>query len=98
MRTWEVSSERVCVCMCVRLDMFVNEGSVCVLREWQNPRILSPDPEHGARAHFSPTTRSTGFQNSKHTPGVHLHNNQARDDSRVRRGIRLHLSNANKGR
>lgn len=78
MRTWEVSFERVCVRVC---DWVIaDEGNVCVLSKRQNLGILSPNPEQGMRDHFSITTWSAGFQNSKHTLDVHLHNNQSRDE------------------
>lgn len=90
---------RVCACgrVCVCAWMFADEGNVCVLSKRQNLGILSPDPGQGARDHFSITTWSTGFQNSKHTLGVHLHNNQLRGESHQRIGVLLHLSKMNNG-
>lgn len=85
----------MCVCACAW--MFADEGNVCVLSKRQNLGMLSPDPEQGARDHFSITTWSTGCQNSKHTLGIHLHNNQSRDESHQRTGILLHLSYTNNG-
>lgn len=85
----------MCVCVCAWI--FADEGSVCVLSKRQNLGILSPDPEQGPRDPFGITTWSTRFQNSKHTLGVYLHNNQSRDESHQRTGIFLHLSNTNNG-